>query len=79
MAKRGRVSIDALMVQAHALEPNLPRPDAPYDVTDDEAEVWRTVVASCPLIISSQPTITSSRSFCRHVVEARKTAQLIKA
>jgi hypothetical protein len=48
MAKRGRVSIDALMVQAQGLEANLPRPDAPYDVTDEEAEVWRTVVNSMP-------------------------------
>jgi hypothetical protein len=62
MAKRGRVSIDELMVTDCGLAASLPRPDAPYDVTDEEVEVWRTV-NSMPADHLFRQIITYSLSF----------------
>jgi hypothetical protein len=58
---------------------SLPRPDAPYDVTDEEAEVWRTVVDSMPADHFIPANYHLLTQLCRHVVEARRIAQLIKA
>jgi len=47
MAQRGRVSMAALMVK-DGLVAATPRPDAPYNLGDEEAEEWRAIVNSMP-------------------------------
>src|SRR5258707_14914653 len=78
MAKRGRTSIEALMVTDSGLAAAIPRPDAPYDVTDEEAEVWRTVVNAMPAEHFIPANFHVLTQLCRHVVEARRNAHVIK-
>jgi hypothetical protein len=79
MAKRGRTSIDALLVQGSGLAANTPRPDAPYDLADDEVEVWRSVMDSMPADHFIPANYHLLTQLCRHVAEAPRIAQLIKA
>ena len=44
IGKHGRVSMDALMLRDTGLAAELPRPDAPYELDDEESVVWRDVV-----------------------------------
>jgi hypothetical protein len=44
MAQRGRKSIEALTILQGGLSAMPQRPDAPYDLADEEAEEWRAIV-----------------------------------
>jgi hypothetical protein len=55
------------------------RPDVPYDLTDDEGAVWRSVVdaeAADWFRPSQLPMLTQ---YCRHVVSSRKIAGMVRA
>lgn len=53
------------------------RPDAPYDLTDDEAEEWRAVVNRCPGNWFPRETHALLAAYCRHVIGARRLSQLV--
>lgn len=77
MEQRGRKSADSLAVSlndSHIIE----RPDAPYDLTDEQADMWRMVVASKPADHFSPDLFPLLASYCRHIVEARHISQLIE-
>jgi hypothetical protein len=60
------------------LAAELPRPDAPYELDDEETIVWRDVVEAMPadhFIAANFPILTQ---YCRHVVEARRIEKMIK-
>jgi len=47
MGTRGRRSMASLMVPHNPTE-IVQRPDAPYDLTDEQSEEWRAVVSTMP-------------------------------
>jgi hypothetical protein len=55
------------------------RPDAPYDLTDEQAQEWWAVVARMPADWFPRETHALLSQYCRHVVSARRVAQLIAA
>src|SRR4051812_46196976 len=78
MAQRGRKSMESLMVLQGGLAPMPLRPDAPYDLTDEEAGEWRAIVQVMPpdhFIRANFPILSQ---LCRHIIAARQVAQMIK-
>jgi len=53
------------------------RPDAPYDLTDEQSTEWRAVVNRMPADWFPRETHGMLAQYCRHVVAARRVAQLI--
>lgn len=77
MGMRGRKSVASLAV-ATPVE-TLERPDAPYDLTDEQADEWWAVVNRMPADWFPRETHGMLAQYCRHVVSARRVAQLIAA
>lgn len=77
MGTRGRTSAAALAV-AGPVEV-LQRPDAPYDLTDEQSEEWWAVVNRMPADWFPRETHPLLAQYCRHVVAGRRVAQLIHA
>ena len=78
MAKRGRVSAAAIAIASAAPVETIPRPDAPYDLTDEQSEEWWAVVNRMPADWFPRETHGMLAQYCRHVVAARRVAQLVK-
>jgi hypothetical protein len=76
MAKRGRTSAAALAVAPAVLE-RVERPDAPYDLTDAEAEEWWAVVNRMPADWFPRETHPLLAQYCRHRVQSQRVAKLI--
>jgi hypothetical protein len=78
MAQRGRKSADALALlsPARVLE-TIQRPEPPYDLTDEQADVWRQIVSGLPADWFPRETHTLLVQYCRHAVAAKRIAQLI--
>ena len=79
MASRGRQSAAAL-----ALVPPRPerpddarRPAPPDDLTEQQAEEWRAIVARCPADWFPRETYALLGQYCRHVVSARWLGKLL--
>jgi hypothetical protein len=53
------------------------RPDAPYDLTDEQAQEWWAVVNRLPADWFTRETQPLLAQYCRHVVQARRVAELI--
>lgn len=75
MATRGRKSGAALAVadQVQAVV----HADAPYDLTDEQAEIWRATLASLPpdwIEVGAHPTLAA---FCRTTTHLRRLGQII--
>lgn len=76
MGQRGRTSAAALAVAKPETETVL-HADAPYDLTDEQAEVWRATLASLPpdwIEVGAHPTLAA---FCRTTTQLRRLGQLI--
>jgi hypothetical protein len=52
------------------------RQKPPHDLTDEEVEVWQSVVNAEPADWFSASTVPMLAQFCRHVVCARQIAEL---
>lgn len=78
MGTRGRTSMAALMVPNNPTE-IVQRPDAPYDLTDEEADEWRAVVNTMPPDHFMRGNYALLSQYCRHVIAARRVAQLIES
>ena len=79
MGTRGRPSAASLEVARPSSVETIQRPDAPYDFTDEQSEEWWAVVNRLPADWFPRETHGVLAQYCRHVVAARKVAQLIKA
>jgi len=79
MAKRGRASGAELTVPRVEPIEVVQRPDAPYDLTDEQAEEWWAVVNRLPGGWFGRETHALLAQYCRHVVAARRVAELICA
>lgn len=78
MRQRGRKSADALALTALSGGEVVERPDAPYDLTDEQTGEWRAVVSSLPADWFARGNYALLGQYCRHVVAARRVAQLIE-
>ena len=82
MAKRGRKSAEETAIAALRRDAQdlivESAPDAPYDLNDDEAAVWRAVVATKPASYFGPETQPLLAQYCRHVVGARTCADMVR-
>lgn len=81
MAKRGRKSASQLTVGVQQFQESptmVQRPDAPYDLTDTETDVWWTTVNAMPADWFPAETHALLKQYCRHVVTAAHIALLIQ-
>ena len=77
--KRGRPSAasQALATMPAPLE-RVARQKPPHDLTDEEVEVWSAVVDTEPADWFSPSTVPLLAQYCRHVVAAKRIAELIE-
>jgi hypothetical protein len=79
MGERGRTSAAALSVVSPSGVSTIRRPSPPSDLTDEQADEWRAVVNRLPADWFPRETHGMLAQYCRHVVAARRVAQLIEA
>jgi hypothetical protein len=79
MKTRGRTSAAALEVASLGKVETIQRPDAPYELTDEQAQEWWAVVNRMPADWFPRETHGLLAQYCRHVVAARRVAQLVAA
>ena len=77
MGTRGRKSSAELSILTMSTVETIMRPDAPYDLTDEQADEWRAVVNRMPADWFPRETHGMLTQYCRHVVAARRVAQLV--
>src|SRR5690554_1807264 len=77
MGTRGRVSAAALSVILGNGVETVRRPSPPDDLSDEQTEEWRAVVNRMPADWFPRETHGMLAQFCRHVVSARRCAQLV--
>jgi len=79
MGARGRVWAASREVAQVGKVETIARPDAPYDLTDEQTEEWWAVVNRLPADWFPRETHGVLSQYCRHVVTARRVAQLVAA
>ena len=79
MGTRGPRSAASLEVAKPSKIEAIERPDAPYDLTDEQSEEWWAVVNRLPADWFPRETHGVLSQYCRHVVTARRVAQLVAA
>lgn len=77
MGTRGRHSAASLTVISSAGIEAVERPRPPVELTDEQAEEWLSVVNRLPADWFPRETHGMLAQYCRHVVAARRVAQLI--
>lgn len=77
MGNRGRQSAASMTVVSSPIEV-VPRQRAPHDLTDEETEVWASVVNTEAADWFSPSTVPLLAQYCRHVVSSRRIAELIE-
>ena len=77
MGRRGPKSMADLLI-ADSPAGIVNRPDAPYDFTDEESDVWRTVVNSMLADHFAPSHYPILAQYCRHVIASRRIAQLVE-
>lgn len=77
MGSRGRKSVGELFSPGSGAVAVVPRPDPPLELTPEQADVWREVVDALPADWFPRETWGLLAQYCRHVIEARRIAQLI--
>lgn len=75
MKQRGRKSAGELAIASPVQM--VPRPEAPVELTPEQADVWRQVVDAMPADWFPAETHPLLMQYCRHTIEARRVAQLI--
>lgn len=79
MGQRGRRSAASLSVIPSSVVEIVPRPEPPDELTDEQAGEWRAIVNRLAADWFPRETHSVLAQYCRHVVAARKVAQLIEA
>lgn len=77
MGTRGRKSGAELSVVS-PIE-TISRPDAPYDLTDEQVDEWWAIVNRMPADWFPRETHPMLAQLCRHIVRARRLSQLLNA
>lgn len=80
MPKRGKTSLAELSTPRAQVIEAFQIPDAPYHLTDAQAEVWRAVSndPGLPPDWFTQKNYELLAAHCRHVVEGRRLSRLIE-
>lgn len=80
MKQRGKESVAAMTVLPDLAAPiqRVPRPTPPHDLTDEEVEVWVSVINGEEADHFSPATLPLLAEYCRHTVDARKISALIE-
>lgn len=79
MGTRGRKSSASLAVISGSGIETIRRPEPPEELTDEQAEIWREVVSRLPADWFPRETQPMLAQYCRHVIRARRLAQLLDA
>lgn len=79
MGIRGRRSSASLSVVPSDGVVVIRRPSPPRELTDEQASEWRAVVDQLPAEWFPRETHGLLAQYCRHVVAARRVAQLVDA
>lgn len=77
MQQRGRKSVGALAVLDACIDA-IQRPEPDPTLTDEQADEWRAVVNRLPADWFPRETWGLLAQYCRHVVSARRVADLIR-
>ena len=77
MGTRGPRSSASLSVISAGTVQAVRRPDAPGELTDEQAGEWASIVSRLPADWFPRETHGMLAQYCRHVVSARRVAQLI--
>jgi hypothetical protein len=79
MSKRGKASLAEITTPRVELIQAFQVPDAPYDLTDDQAEVWRQVAndPGLPPDWFTQKNFELLSMHSRHVIEAKRISKMI--
>lgn len=78
MKKRGRVSAAALETLPVSTIETIARQRPPHDLSDEEVEVWASVVNDQAADWFSPSTVPILAAYCRHVISSRRVAELIE-
>jgi hypothetical protein len=79
MGDRGRTSVAELSVIGSQGIETVRRPNPPPELTDEQATEWRAMVNRLSAEWFPRETHGMLTAYCRHVVSARRVAQLIQA
>jgi hypothetical protein len=79
MGTRGRTSSAELTVIAGNGVETVRRPDPPAELSDEQAAEWTAIVSRMPADWFPRETHGLLAQYCRHVVAARRIAQLVAA
>lgn len=81
MKTHGRDSAESLAIKSIAEDrlSKIERPDAPYDLTDEQAKEWWAIVNRMPADWFPRETHPLLAELCRLTVRARKLAQMADA
>lgn len=77
MGTRGRPSSASREVAALANVSAIDRPDAPYELTDEQAAVWHQVVGSEAADFFTPAVLPSLTAYCKHVVSSKNISRQI--
>lgn len=81
MKQRGRVSAaatDLAVVGLSAKVQRVHRPEPPYELTDDQAVVWRRIADDLPADWFTAKHAGLLKQYCRHEANADRVASLIE-
>ena len=79
MGDRGRTSSAELAVIGPKGIETVRRPDPPPELTDEQVAEWRALVNRLPADWFARETHGLLVAYCRHVVSARRVAQLVES
>ena len=80
MGTRGKQSSAALELSGLAQQIEVVRrPDAPLDLTPEEADVWGETVDALPADWFARESWPLLKQWCRHTITARRVSQMIDA
>lgn len=80
MGTRGKQSGAALEITGLAQQIQVVRrPDAPLDLTPEEADVWTETVEALPADWFARESWPLLKQWCRHTITARRVSQMIDA
>jgi hypothetical protein len=77
MGARGRKSLNSLAVVGNVIA--IPRPEAPGELTEEEVQEWVSQVNRMPAGYFGREVYPTLVQLCRHVVAARRIAQLVES
>ena len=79
MAKRGRKSAAEMQIaRLSSTIEAVHRPDAPYELTDDQALIWRRLADDLPADWFTPKHTGLLKQYCRHEAQSDRIAQLVE-